>query len=152
MDGDQERDKRDELLKLWREYGKTYNVFVPEEQPDPHVWDRELPAPDDKGTLDPQALKHWRYFEKTRDFLRERYADHGILVGPSLIFDCLVPKYQKPMDIPADKRKQYQNTPQGRSTRVVPPGIGDGNYIVGRGWLRLSFRGLPTLEMQTESA
>ena len=108
MDGDQERDKRDELLKLWREYGKTYNVFVPEEQPDPHVWDRELPAPDDKGTLDPQALKHWRYFEKTRDFLRERYADHGILVGPSLIFDCLVPKYQKPMDIPADKRKQYK--------------------------------------------
>jgi hypothetical protein len=35
MDGDQEQDKRAELLKLWCEYGKTYNVFVPAEQPDP---------------------------------------------------------------------------------------------------------------------
>jgi hypothetical protein len=35
MDGDQEQDKRAELLKLWREYGKTYNLFVPKEQPDP---------------------------------------------------------------------------------------------------------------------
>ncbi len=30
------------------------------------------------------------------------------LLAPSLIFDCLVPKFQKPMDIPADKRKQYR--------------------------------------------
>lgn len=113
MAGDQEQDERAELMKLWREYGNTYNVFLPEEQPDPHVWDRELPWPDDKGTLDPQTLKHWRYFEKTRDFLRERYADHGILVGPSLIFDCLVPKYQKPLDIPADKRKQHKMPRRG---------------------------------------
>jgi hypothetical protein len=108
MDEDQEQDQRAELLKLWREYGKTYNVFVPAEQPDPRNWDRPLPEPDEKGTLDPQGLKHWRYFEKARDFLRERYADHGILVGPSLIFDCLVPKFQKPLDIPADKRKRYK--------------------------------------------
>jgi hypothetical protein len=113
MDEDQEQDKRAELLKLWHEYGKTYNVFVPAEQPDPHVWDRELPQPDDKGTLDPQGLKHWRYFEKTRDFLRQRYADHGILTGPSFIFDCLVPKFQKPLDIPADKRKQYKMPREG---------------------------------------
>jgi hypothetical protein len=105
---DEEQGKRAELLKLWHEYGKVYNVFVPTEQPDPHDWDRELPEPDDKGTLDPQALKHWRYFEKTRDFLRQRYTDHGILSGPALVFDCLVPKFQKPLDIPADKRKQYK--------------------------------------------
>lgn len=113
MDGDQEQDKRAELLKLWREYGKAYNVFVPREQPDPHQWDRELPKPDHKGTLDPQGLKHWRYFEKTRDFLRERYSHHGILAGPALVFDCLVPKFQKPLDIPADKRKQYKMSRQG---------------------------------------
>jgi hypothetical protein len=113
VDGDQEQDKRTELLKLWREYGKTYNVLVPAEQPDPHQWDRELPKPDDKGTLDPQGLKHWRYFEKTRDFLRQRYAEHGILAGPTLFFDCLVPKFQKPLDIPADKRKQYEMPRQG---------------------------------------
>jgi hypothetical protein len=33
MDEDQEHDKRAELLKLWREYGTTYNVFVTTEQP-----------------------------------------------------------------------------------------------------------------------
>ncbi len=109
-------DQRDVLLKLWREYGKTYNVFVPVEQPDPHDWDRELPKPDDKGTLDPQGLKHWRYLEKTRDFLRERYADHGIVGDPSLIFDSRVPYFQKPLDIPADKRKQYKLPKIRRST------------------------------------
>jgi hypothetical protein len=31
---DQEQDKRDEFLKLLREYSKSYNVFEPEEQPD----------------------------------------------------------------------------------------------------------------------
>jgi hypothetical protein len=102
------------LLKLWHdEYGKAYNVFVPGEQPNPHVWDRELPEPDDKGTLDPQALKHWRYFEKTRKFLRKRYDEYGILSGPVLTFDCLVPKFQKPLGIPADKRKQYKLPRQG---------------------------------------
>jgi hypothetical protein len=78
MDGDREQEKRAELLKLWREYGKAYNVFIPQEQPDPHQWDRELPRPDHKSTLDPQGVKHWRYFEKTRDFLRQRYASYGI--------------------------------------------------------------------------
>jgi len=101
-------DQRDRLLKAWHEYGKAYNVFVPEEQPNPHQWDRHLAIPDEKGTPDPQALKHWRSFEKTRNFLRQRYADHGILAGPALVFDCLVPKFQKPLDIPAEKRKQYK--------------------------------------------
>ena len=113
MDRDQEYNKRTWMLKLWHDYGKTYNVFVPAEQPDPHDWDRPLPKPDEKGTLDPQGLKHWRYFEKTRDFLRERYADHRILAGSALIFDCLVPKFQKPLDIPADKRKQYRLPKKG---------------------------------------
>jgi hypothetical protein len=103
-----EQDKRSELLRRWHDYGKAYNVFVPSEQPDPHDWDRPLPQPDEKGTLDPQALKRWRYLERTRDFLRRRYADHGILLGPALTFDCLVPKFQKPLDIPPEKRKQYK--------------------------------------------
>ena len=110
---DEEQDKRAELLRLWHEYGKAYNVFVPAEQPDPHDWDRPLPQPDDKGTLDPQALKHWRYFEKTRDFLRQRYSDHGILAGPALTFDCLVPMFQKPLNIPPEKRKQYKLPKKG---------------------------------------
>ncbi|MBI5572914.1 MAG: hypothetical protein HY914_23425 [Desulfomonile tiedjei] len=99
MDEDQEKDKRAELLKLWHEYGRAFNVFVPAEQPDPHDWDRPLEAQDEKGTLDPPALKHWRYFERTRDFLRQRYREHRILAGPALIFDCLVPKFQKPLDV-----------------------------------------------------
>jgi hypothetical protein len=113
MGEDQEHDKRAELLKLWHDYGKAYNVFVPAEEPAPQGWGGELPEPDDKGTLDPQALKHWRYFEKTRDFLRQRYAEYGILSGPALIFDCLVPKFQKPLDIPVEKRKLYKLPSKG---------------------------------------
>lgn len=60
MGGDQEQVKRVELLKLRHEYGKAYNVLVPEGQFDPHDWDRELPKHYDRGTLDPQELKHWR--------------------------------------------------------------------------------------------
>ena len=106
-------DQRDILLKQWHEYGKAYNVFVPDEQPAPKVWDRPLVEPGENGTWDPQTIKHWRFFELTRDFLRKRYAEHGILSDPTLIFDCLVPKFQKPLDIPADKRKQYKLPKQG---------------------------------------
>lgn len=103
---DEEKDKRSGLLRLRHEYGKTFNVFLPSEQPDPHNWDRPLTAPDNSGTIDPQALKHWRYFERTRGFLRQRYSEHGIPAGPTLVFDCLVPKFQKPLDIPPETRKQ----------------------------------------------
>ena len=101
-------DQRDVLLKQWHEYGKTYNVFVPDEQPAPKIWDRPLVEPDAKGTWDPQTIKHWRFFELTRDFLRTRYAEHGILSGPTLIFDCLVPKFQKPLRLSAEIRKKYK--------------------------------------------
>jgi hypothetical protein len=114
---DEEQGKRAELLRLWREYGKAYNVFVPQEQPHPHAWDLELPKPDDRGTLDPQALKHWRYFEKTRDFLRQRYSDHGLLASAAPKFDCLVPKFQKPLEIPAEKRKRFKLPRKGDPTR-----------------------------------
>jgi hypothetical protein len=32
MDGDREQDKRAELLKLWREYGKVYHFLVRQKQ------------------------------------------------------------------------------------------------------------------------
>lgn len=90
---------RDKLVEAWKRYGATYNVFVPEEQPTPNAdgWDRPLPKPSDTGAIDPQLMKHWRFFTATRNFLRQRYAQHGILQSPALTFDCLVPKYQKPL-------------------------------------------------------
>ena len=101
-------EQRDVLLKQWHEYGKTYNVFVPDEQPAPKSWDRPLVEPDQKGKWDPQTTKHWRFFELTRDFLRTRYAEHGILSGPTLIFDCLVPRFQKPLRLSSEIRKKYK--------------------------------------------
>jgi len=138
MGEDQEQDRRDALLKLWHDYGKTYNVFVPAEQPAPHEWDRPLLEPDERGTLDPQALKHWRYFEKTRDFLRSRYTDYGILAGPALVFDCLVPKFQKPLGIPADKRKRFKFPRQGdppewyeKALRMIITSQGEVGFVCG---------------------
>jgi DNA-binding CsgD family transcriptional regulator len=53
-------------------------------------------------------VKHWRFFEPTKNFLRQRYAQYGILGGPSLTFDCLVPKVQKPLRISAEKKKKFR--------------------------------------------
>ncbi len=33
--------ERTRMMEIWHEYGKTYNVFVPAEQPDPHDWNRQ---------------------------------------------------------------------------------------------------------------
>jgi hypothetical protein len=97
MDGDQKLSDEQGLLNAWHEYGKQFSAFVPEEQPFPEIWEPEIPEPDDKGRVHLQALKHWQRLFPTRDFLRDRYAQFHILEGPSLQFDCLVPKFQKRM-------------------------------------------------------
>jgi hypothetical protein len=89
--------QRTRMMEIWHEYGKTFNTFVPEEQPFPDEWKPELPGPDDRGRLSPQVLKHWEQLSPTKEFLRQRYADHHALEGPSLDFDCLVPKFQRRM-------------------------------------------------------
>jgi hypothetical protein len=85
---------RNWMVERWHQYGETFTVFTPAEQPAPDIWEPDLPAYDDKGKLHPKALKHWQYLFPTKDFLRHRYARHGILQGPSLFFDCLVPRFQ----------------------------------------------------------
>ncbi len=109
---------RDKLVDIWKQYGKAYNVFVPDEQftPKGQGWDRPLPEPSDTGTLDPQIMKLWRIFGSTRGFLRHRYAEHGILQGPALTFDCLVPKYQKPL-----KGSQQKKTKGTKRKKTDPP-------------------------------
>jgi hypothetical protein len=89
--------QRTRMMEIWHEYGKTFNSFVPEERPFPDEWEPEVHVEDDKGCLSPQALKHWEQLFPTKEFLRQRYADHHILEGPSLDFDCLVPKFQHRM-------------------------------------------------------
>lgn len=84
---------KNRLVQIWHEFGERFGLFVPEEQPAPTAWDTPVPEPDEKGVLDPQALKHWRQLFPTKDFLRSRYGKFRILEGPSLYFDCLVPKF-----------------------------------------------------------
>jgi hypothetical protein len=90
-------DLRNWMVERWHQYGETFSVFTPAEQPAPDIWEPDLPEYDDKGKLHPDALKHWQYLFPTKDFLRHRYAKHGILQGPSLFFDCLVPRFQERM-------------------------------------------------------
>jgi hypothetical protein len=89
--------QRTRMMEIWHQYGQTFNSFVPEEQPFPDEWEPDLPGPDDQGRLSPQVLKHWERLFPTKEFLRQRYAEHHILEGPSLWFDCLVPKFQRRM-------------------------------------------------------
>ena len=114
MGGSKKRDDTgadlDRLMEAWRQYGRDYNIFDPEEQPAPKggAWQKPFPESSEQGTFDPQTLKHWKLVNHTKAFLRKRYEEHGILRGPALTFDCLVPKYQKPLQIPEDKRKKYR--------------------------------------------
>jgi hypothetical protein len=98
-------DLRKSALKTWYDYGIMFDVFDPQEQPAPSVWNPELPEPDDNGTSDPQVIKHWRMLDLTRRFLRERYAAHGMFTTPSLKFDCLAAHFQKPIPIDPDERE-----------------------------------------------
>jgi len=52
---------------------------------------------DEKGRVNPHYIKHWKFFSRTKEFLHRRYAQHHILEGPTLIFDCLVGKFQAPI-------------------------------------------------------
>jgi hypothetical protein len=89
--------QRTRMMEIWHEYGHTFNSFVHEEQPFPDDWEPEVPEVDDKGRLSPQVLKHWEHLFPTKEFLRQRYAEHHILESPSLSFDCLVRKFQRRM-------------------------------------------------------
>ena len=101
MTDPKDRDKQDldpqSVIEAWREYGKRFTVFVPEYQPVPDIWEPDIPEYDDKGKTNPQYLKHWKFLQRTKDFLREHYGKYRILEGPPLYFDCLVPKFQDRM-------------------------------------------------------
>jgi DNA-binding transcriptional ArsR family regulator len=112
--------ERNWMMERWHEYGREFGVFVPEQQPAPEVWEPDLPPPDEKGRLDPQVLKHWEQLFPTKDFLRERYAKYHLLEGPTLDFNCLVPKFHdrithtwmedalgNPLPIPVDDKHEW---------------------------------------------
>jgi hypothetical protein len=92
-------ERRKWMLNLWREdYGKRFSVFEPEDQPapeldswNPDMWEPYDPKPDDRGDFDPQVIRHVRWFERTKEFLQDRY---GLSVGPDLFFDCRAMKCQ----------------------------------------------------------
>ncbi len=81
------------MVKLWREdYGARFSVFDPEDQPapelenwQPEMWEPYDPTPDEKGDFHLRVIRHVRWFDQTKDFLRDRY---GLAAGPDLFFDC----------------------------------------------------------------
>lgn len=86
------------MLKVWHEYGEQFAVFQPGEQPLPptDVWHEDMyeayePEPDQDRRLDPRVIRHLRWWEDTRRFLRERF---GLQVSSDYLFDCLAGKYQ----------------------------------------------------------
>ena len=102
------------MLKLWREdYGARFLVFDPEDQPaplleswQPDMWEPYDPKPDDKGDFDPQVIRHIRWFERTKDFLQDRY---GLAVVTDLFFDCKAMQCQGSLsvEIAPDKERLW---------------------------------------------
>lgn len=92
-------ERRKWMLKLWQEdYGKRFSVFEPEDQPapeldswNPEMWEPYVPKPDERGAFHPEVIRHVRWFEQTKDLLRDRY---GLTIGPDLFFDCRAMKCQ----------------------------------------------------------
>jgi hypothetical protein len=98
------------MLKLWQEYGDRFAVFHPDEQPlpPPDVWHSDMyepygPEPDEDGKYDPRVIRHLRWWEDTRRFLRERF---GLQVSPDYLFDCLAGKYQGRFSDEIDEREE----------------------------------------------
>ncbi len=86
------------MLKLWQEYGERFAVFHPDEQPLPpaEVWHSDMyepydPQPDEKGNFDPRVIRHLRWWDQTKEFLRQRF---GLQISPAYLFDCLAGKYR----------------------------------------------------------
>jgi hypothetical protein len=50
-------EQRKWMVDQWHQYGKTFSVFTPDEQPAPDIWEPDLPGADDKGNLHPNALQ-----------------------------------------------------------------------------------------------
>jgi hypothetical protein len=89
--------KREDLVAAWQAYGEQFTVFVPAQQPAPSTWKPEVEEFDDNGRVNPHYLKHWKFFARTKELLRQRYGKYHILEGPTLLFDCLVRKFQAPI-------------------------------------------------------
>jgi hypothetical protein len=98
------------ILKLWHEYGERFAVFHPDEQPLPptEVWRSDMYEPyslepDVQGDFDPRVIRHLRWWEQTREFLRERF---GLQVSPDYLFDCLAVKYQGRFSDQIDEKEE----------------------------------------------
>lgn len=102
------------MLKLWREdYGARFSVFDPEDQPapepeswQPEMWESYDPQPDDQGDFNPGVIRHIRWFERTKEFLQDRY---GLIIGPDLFFDCKAMQCQGSLsvEIAPDKERLW---------------------------------------------
>ena len=98
------------MLKLWQDYGERFAVFHPDEQPlpSPDVWHEDMyepydPDPDQDAKYDPRVIRHLRWWEDTRRFLRERF---GLEVSLDYLFDCLAGKYQGRFSDDIDEREE----------------------------------------------
>lgn len=98
------------MLKLWQDYGEQFAVFHPDEQPlpPPEVWHEDMyepyePEPDQDGKYDPRLIRHLRWWEDTRRFLRERF---DLQISLHYLFDCLAGKYQGRFSEETDEREE----------------------------------------------
>lgn len=98
------------MLKLWQDYGERFAVFHPDEQPLPpvEVWHADMyepyrPEPDEQGNFDPRVIRHLRWWDQTREFLRERF---GLQVSSDYLFDCLAGKYQGRFSDQIDEKEE----------------------------------------------
>jgi len=96
MEDDNSSDEKlNKLVEAWHAYGARFTVFIPQQQPAPTTWEPDVEEFDERGRTNPHYLKHWKFLAQTKDFLRARYAGYKILQGPTLIFDCLIRKFQR---------------------------------------------------------
>jgi len=98
------------MLNLWQGYGERFAVIHPGEQPFPptDMWHADMCAPQEpepyqEGRFDPRVMRHLRWWEDARRFLRERF---GLVVSRKYLLGCLAGKRQGRFSNEIDEKEE----------------------------------------------
>ncbi len=84
------------MWSIRQEHTEHFSLFHADEQPLPpmEIWHPDIyeiyrAEPDEKGNFDPRVMRHLKWWEKTKEFLRHRFE---LKLTPDYFFNCLVAK------------------------------------------------------------
>ena len=85
MSDEQDRTaQRTRMMEIWHETAGPLTLLCPRSSLTLRNGNQTCRGWMKRGVPSPPVLKHWEQLFPTKEFLRQRYAEHHILEGPSL--------------------------------------------------------------------